>query len=203
MDVLSQWLIQNEELLYKELEAKVNSDKSDASSWALKSYRILDESTLLGVLTQKITKGNEAIGVTFKYDKNVIPHATIYLTAFFNKAYTEAIDHLFTDVSSLKWFTIEKYGQGCDKGIIHFEKGKVNLNHIRCKLINDRPPYNLHFVVKSSKPRFIEEIQETLFKAILGEYLYLKQVNKITYEVSPHVETTLLTIKEVKEKMST
>jgi hypothetical protein len=201
MDPLSQWLIEHEEPLYRELVAMINRDAATANSWSSMSCRIEDNSTLLGTFTQKLTKGNESIGVYFNYNKNTSPQAAIHLTAFFNRKYVATIDALLNEVGSLRWFTIQKYGQGCNTGTMDFGKGTINVKNIRGELRNTNAPYHLHFVIKSNKQQFIDEIQDTLFKGILGEYLYLKKVGKITYELKPGVASSLLTIKELKEKL--
>lgn len=205
-DYLTQWLELNEQNVYEELMWKAAADSANDPSFAgtEKAFFESDTTTYLGKFTFLARLYCDSIQTWYDYKITSNPDSPefkIQLTINYNKKYIKAIDSLLTNFNSTEYFTIEKYEQPeILPDIYVFPNGKVIVKDIRAEISNSTPPYNIIFYVGQIKNKdFLNEIERSIPKSLLGEEIMLKKVGNIKFTDSASTLNNPLTITEFRK----
>lgn len=207
-DYLSEWFIDNEDSLYAEFTRYVyeNSLCNDCdTSWGEMAYQKVDSSSYMGRFSLAAKKYADSIEVIYFYNQSRSPKARILLTTNYNKRYTKALDSIFNYVPAPKHFKVDKYEQPDTRAdIFGIDEGYVIVNNLRIDNIPFDTLQNLVVFIhaKSNSKVITRDNEEYLKRKLFGEELLLKRINDITFKFSDTINTKLLSLEEVRRKLS-
>jgi hypothetical protein len=201
---LSEWLISNEDSLAKQFKVFISKQnlKPESAGQIVSKEWIIDDTTILGALTKKISLIDSNIYFAFEYWPDSIKKYALHLTPNRKRSTSKIIDSLFSDIGSLMNFRIIKYSppEGeSSEWIYEDEKG----NQVSIKPTKIGFKFNKYASRKILDCFFTqdlsEEIKENLVYGILGEEVILKKVDSIRYFKTDTIDTSMLSIKTIKQ----
>jgi hypothetical protein len=187
-----------------------SNDDSMNTNWTSQEFGYLqcNPATYTGRFTLEAKKYCDSIQVTYfcKIYRNAeLTETRIQLSINYNKQFITALDTILNYAAHSKYFKIEKYVPPIVKsGIYKFNNGDVIIGNLRARIDNSDPPSNITIFIadKSKSSKLLKEINNDLSKAIFGEELLLKKIGLINYKYSDTIESGLLTINQLREKLA-
>jgi hypothetical protein len=195
---LSKWLVNNEDSLFVQFNQKIKEDTINITKGneVLTSREYRFEDGYLGQLTEKIHGLDSAIGVYYIYKPKEHPYVRILLTPELKKQPVGAIDSIFTDIHSLKYFQILKYRPPGSLFSAYIDQADtVKPDELHFKPIAKGNQFDLDIYVKKSLMR---ETKEDLLAQVFGEEVLLKRINKVNYIVTSNTVKHSMTLEEIR-----
>jgi hypothetical protein len=205
-DVISKWLVQNEEALHKDLLNYIKDESvryPNDNDWFEREYELFDTTRPVGQFTKMVMQRGDCMGVRFIYNKRETPRAKILITANYQKRCASTVDSILKEVGETKFFAIQKFEPSSNEMTLYqFEEGQVSSKDIAAVIENHSYLYNIKFYVKGKEIKLAEETKEELAKQLLGEESYLKKVGSITWQSDTLTKTKTLTIGELQRLLA-
>ena len=206
-DHLSAWFIQNEDSLYKEFNELVQTElfqnRSD-TNWGEYAFQNADSTKFMGRFTLEAKKYCDSLEVTFFYNKKTTPCTRILISANYNRKFTTALDTIFNFVPKPKYFIVEKYEQP-DLHTDGFSFPNLNIDNkdLRILMQPEDTLQNLKIFIYTKAKNVILDAdnKDFLQKQLFGEELILKKIKDIDCVFTDTINSTLLTLNEVRNKL--
>lgn len=205
-DAISGWLMENEEILHKDILSYIREDSSlhpNDQDWFERQYELFDTTRPVGQFTKMVMQKSDCIGVRYVYNKRETPNAKILITANYQKRCVTIVDSILNTAGQLKLFAIQKFEPASDEMTLYqFEEGLISSKDIAAQVENQSIPYYITFFVKSKSLKLTDDLKEDLTKQILGEEAYLKKVGSVTWRPDTSIKTKVLTIGELQRLLA-
>jgi hypothetical protein len=205
-DAISNWLVQNEEVLHKDLLNYIREDSiryPNDQDWFERQYELFDTTRPVGQFTKMVMQRGDCIGIRYVYNKRETPSAKILITANYQKRCVAIVDSMLKASGETKLFAIQKYEPASDEMTLYqFEEGEISSRNIAAEIENQSLPYNIKFYVKGKDIKLADETKDELAKQLLGEEVYLKRVGSITWKSDTMNKAKILTIGELQRLLA-
>ena len=205
-DVISKWLVQNEEVLHKDLLNYIREDSiryPNDQDWFEREYELFDTTRPVGQFTKIVMQRGDCIGVRYVYNKRETPRAKILITANYKKRCVAIVDSMLMAAGETKLFAIQKYKPASDEMTLYqFEEGEISSKDIAAEIVNQSLPYDIKFYVMGKDIKLADETKDELAKQLLGEEAYLKRVGSITWKSDSMNKAKILTIRELQQQLA-
>jgi hypothetical protein len=186
----SQWLVGNEDSLanYFYQKTKPDTASDNLRRVTLRAYQLDDG--IFHILNSKIKNFNDCIGVEYIYRSRENRPFEILLTPYANAECISAVDSIFSDIDSLRFFQIVKFSpptKTYGSRTYEFQDGSKVIkdiilpNDIAFKVILDGDKYDLTIFLSKKISQFTKD---ALVEDFLGEEIELKKIKNTKYVVS-------------------
>ena len=206
-DYVSIWFIQNEDSLFNEFNQLVQTEllsNNHDTNWGEYAFQNADSTKFMGRFTLVVKKYCDSLDVTFFYNKSTTPHVRILLSTNYNKNFTTALDTIFNFVLKPKHFIVDKYEQP-DLRSDGFSLPSLNIDNKDLRILMQPKDslQNLKIFIysKTKKVTIDDDNKEFLKKEIFGEELLIKKINDIEFIVTDTINSNLLTLNELRNKL--
>ena len=199
-DHLSNWFIQNEDSLYVEFNNLVQSqlhNKNYNSSWGELGFLESDSTTRMGQFTLEAKKNCDSLNVTFFYNKMTNPHTRILISTGYNKKFVTALDTILNCVPNPRHFILQKFEQPDFRSSgFNFPNLVIDNKDLRILITAEDSLHNLQIFVYSKNKNIEMTNDQKVFlaRALFGEELLLKKINKVNFILADTINDNLLTL---------
>lgn len=196
---LSEWLVANEDSLafYFDNEVKKSISATSAPNERLVSREFQFNGGFIGQLSQKIHHYDSCIEVYYLYEPDEQPKLQILLSPNFNSKCTNAVDSIFADIDSLKYFRLVKFRQaGSLFSAYLVEEDTIWANELWFKPIPNHHKYDLDVYVTKN---LSNHTKEALLSSVFGEEVQLKKLNIIRFVVRRDSINSLMGLRDIKK----
>jgi hypothetical protein len=192
---LSQWLIENEDSLFRALSAHVKQDTiTNKPEYQLINRHYDFAEGILGALADSIKRFSPCLDFDYVFSPEENPYFELLLSPNYDTSCIQPTDLIFSDINQLKNFRIKKYiSPGGAFSLYINDKDTVNPTKVRFGFNELANKFDLTIYTDKKITR---ETQKSLEEQIFGEEVLLKRIRSVKQK---RLKDTLKNTKTIEE----